>query len=158
MKALGISASPRKDKSNTLILLKEAFSVIEKKGYQTELVHLCDLKIEFCRHCESCHKKMMDCPIKDDAHLLLEKMLESDGIIFASPIYINQITGYLKTFFDRSSHFIHCLRLLGKYTGTVATSGGGSQGVVLDYLGIFPRYAELNMLVVFPRPFQLRKK
>ena len=137
MKVLGISASPRKDKSNTLILLKEAFSGIGKKGYQTELVHLCDLKIAFCRHCESCHKKMMDCPIKDDAHLLLKKMLENDGIIFASPVYINQITGYLKTFFDRSSHFIHCLRLLGKYTGAVATSGGGSQGMVLDYLEHF---------------------
>jgi multimeric flavodoxin WrbA len=137
MKVLGISASPRKNKSNTLILLKEAFSVIAKKGYQTELVHLCDLKIEFCRHCESCHKKMMDCPIKDDAHLLLKKMLESDGIIFASPVYINQITGYLKTFFDRSSHFIHCLRLLGKYTGAVATSGGGPQEMVLNYLEHF---------------------
>jgi len=137
MKVLGISASPRKNKSNTLILLKEAFAVIEKKGYQTALVHLCDLKIEFCRHCESCHKRMMDCPIKDDAHLLLKKMLESDGIIFASPVYINQITGYLKTFFDRSSHFIHCLRLLGKYTGAVATSGGGPHEMVLNYLEHF---------------------
>jgi len=80
---------------------------------------------------------MMDCPIKDDAHLLLKKMLESDGIIFASPVYINQITGYLKTFFDRSSHLIHCLRLLGKYTGAVATSGGGPHEMVLNYLEHF---------------------
>lgn len=138
MKVLGISASPRKNKSNTLILLEEALSVIEKKGYQTELAHLCDLKIEFCRHCEFCHKEMMDCPNEDDAHLLLKKMLESDGIIFASPVYINQITGYLKMFFDRSSHFIHCLRLLGKYTGAVATSGSGPQEAVLNYLEHFP--------------------
>ena len=137
MRVLGISASPRKDKSNTLLLLKEAFSGIEKKGYQTELVHLGDLKIEFCRHCEICHRKIMDCPIKDDANTLIKKILESDGIIFASPVYIDHITGYLKTFFDRSTHFIHCLRLLGKYTAAVATSGGGPHEMVLDYLKYF---------------------
>ena len=134
MKILGISASPRKKRSNTFLLLKEALSEAEKEAEQTEVVHLCDLKIDFCRHCESCHKKLMVCPIKDDAHLLLTKMLESDGIIFASPVYIDHITGYLKSFLDRSAHFIHCQRLLGKYVGAVATAGGGPQQMVLDYL------------------------
>jgi multimeric flavodoxin WrbA len=134
MKLLGISASPRKNRSNTFLLLKEVLSGAEKEGEQTEVVHLCDLKIDFCRHCESCHKNLMVCPIKDDAHLLLNKMLESDGIMFASPVYIDNITGYLKTFFDRSTHFIHCQRLLGKYVGAVATAGGGLQQMVLDYI------------------------
>ncbi len=134
MKILGISASPRKNKSNTLVLLKQAFSSLEKEGFETELVHMCDLKIEFCRHCEACHKRNMDCPIKDDATPLIRKMLESKGIIFASPVYIDQITGYLKMFFDRATHFIHCLRLLGKYTAAVATSGGGPHEMVLEYL------------------------
>jgi multimeric flavodoxin WrbA len=133
-KLLGISASPRKNRSNTFLLLKEVLSGAEKEGEQTEFVHLCDLKIDFCRHCESCHKNLMVCPIKDDAHLLLNKMLESDGIIFASPVYIDNITGYLKTFLDRSTHFIHCQRLLGKYVGAVATAGGGPQQMVLDYI------------------------
>ncbi len=137
MKILGISASPRKKKSNTLILLKQALSAAEGKGAQTEVVHLCDLKIAFCRHCETCHKKIMECPIKDDANRLMKKMLESEGIIFASPVYIDQITGYLKTFLDRSTHFIHCLRLLGKYTAAVATSGGGPHEMVPEYLKHF---------------------
>jgi multimeric flavodoxin WrbA len=76
----------------------------------------------------------MTCPVKDDAHLLLAKMLESDGIIFGSPVYIDNITGTLKTFLDRSTHFIHCQRLLGKYVGAVATAGGGPQQMVLDYI------------------------
>ncbi len=134
MKVLGISASPRKNRSNTLVLLEQAFSALAKGGLETEIVHLCDLKIEFCRHCEKCHKRSMDCSIKDDAGSLIKKMLESEGIIFASPVYIDQITGYLKTFFDRSTHFIHCLRLLGKYTAAVATSGGGPHAMVLEYL------------------------
>jgi len=134
MEVLGISASPRKNKSNTLALLKEVLSGAEESGGKTEIVHLCDLKIEFCRHCELCHRTLMVCPIKDDAHVLLTEMLESDGIIFASPVYIDNITGYLKTLLDRSAHFIHCQRLLGKYVGAVATAGGGPQQMVLDYI------------------------
>ncbi len=137
MKVLGISASPRRNKSNTFLLLKEVLSAAEKEGVKSEVVHLCDLKIEFCRDCESCHKKAMVCTIKDDTHLLLTKMLESDGIVFASPVYIDHITGSLKTLFDRSSHFIHCQRLLGKYIGAVATAGGGPQEAVLDYVHHF---------------------
>ena len=134
MKLLGISASPRKNRSNTLVLLKEVLHGAEGQGAETEVVHLCDLKIEFCRHCESCHKNLMVCPIKDDAHLVLAKMLESDGIVFGSPVYIDHITGHLKTFLDRSTHFLHCHRLSGKYIAAVATAGGGPQQMVLDYI------------------------
>jgi len=137
MKVLGISASPRKSKSNTFLLLREVLSGVEKEGGEAEVVHLCDFRIGFCRHCESCHKTLMVCPVKDDTHLLLTKVLGSDGILFASPVYINHITGYLKTLFDRSSHFIHCQRLLGKYTGAVATAGGGPQEMVLEYIHHF---------------------
>ena len=69
----------------------------------------------------------MRCPIKDDVHALLDKMLAADGIILATPNYINQVTAALKAVLDRSSHFIHCKRLLGKYLCGVVTSGSGAQ-------------------------------
>jgi multimeric flavodoxin WrbA len=76
----------------------------------------------------------MDCPIKDDAAAIVKKILESDGIIFASPNYINQVNAPMKTLFDRASHFIHCKRLLGKYVLGVVSSGGGYDKPVLDYI------------------------
>lgn len=134
MKILGILASPRKNKSNTLGLLKEVFSAVEGKGSASEIIYLCGYKIEFCRHCEACHKNILSCPERDDARLLQEKMLEADAIVFASPVYIHHITGHLKNLLDRSSHFIHCQRLLGKYVAAVATSGGGPHDMVLEYI------------------------
>lgn len=133
MNILLISSSPHKEKSKTFLLAKELFKELGPT-ITTEVIHLCNYRIEFCRHCEACHKKIMSCPIKDDAHFLQQKILEADAIIFASPVYIHHITGYLKMLLDRSSHFIHCQRLLGKYVVAVATSGGGPQEMVLEYI------------------------
>lgn len=133
MNILLISSSPHKEKSKTFWLAKELFKELGPT-ITTEVIHLCNYRIEFCRHCEACHKKIMSCPIKDDAHFLQQKILEADAIIFASPVYIHHITGYLKMLLDRSSHFIHCQRLLGKYVVAVATSGGGPQEMVLEYI------------------------
>jgi len=66
--------------------------------------------------------------------LILRKMLEADGIILASPNYINQVTASTKALFDRSTHFIHCQRLLGKYIAGVVTSGSGYDAEVLSYI------------------------
>lgn len=133
MKILLISASPRKEKSQTLVLAKR---VLDGCGEDitSEIIHLCEHRIEFCRHCEYCHKKILFCPLKDDAGEILKKMLEADGIILATPNYINQVTGAMKTLFDRSSHFIHCLRLMGKYVAGVVSSGSGNDKDVLSYL------------------------
>ncbi len=97
-------------------------------------MHLCDLKIEFCRHCERCHKQVMNCPREDDVRDILDLMLAADGIVLASPNYINQITASMKALLDRSSHFIHCKRLLGKYIVGVVSSGSGRDKDVLDYV------------------------
>ncbi|MDD5627427.1 MAG: NAD(P)H-dependent oxidoreductase [Elusimicrobia bacterium] len=134
MDILLISASPRKARSGTWALAKH---VVRGLGPQArvETVHLRDLKIGFCTHCEACHVACMRCPVKDDVHDLLEKILAADGIILAAPNYINQVPAALKAVLDRSSHFIHCKRLSGKYLCAVVTSGSGTKdGLILDYL------------------------
>jgi len=134
MKILLISSSPHKEKSRTFILAKELLGVIAQEGASCETLHLDDFKVFFCKHCEKCHKKILHCSAPDDVQVILKKMLEADGIIFASPNYINQVTASMKALFDRSSHFIHCKRLLGKYIAGVVSSGSGQDKEVLDYV------------------------
>ncbi len=136
MKILLISASPRLEKSQTFILAKEVLNGCEDRN-TAEILHLFKYRIEFCRHCECCHRKILYCPLKDDAGKILNMMLEADGIILATPNYINQVTGMMKTLFDRSSHFIHCLRLMGKYVAGVVSSGSGEDKDVLSYLKFY---------------------
>ncbi|MBI4845013.1 MAG: flavodoxin family protein [Candidatus Omnitrophica bacterium] len=132
MNILLISASPRKDKSQTFILAKE---VLRGCGaLKSEIIQLCDYKINFCSHCEMCHKKILECPINDGVRGISEKMLLADGIIFSTPNYINQVTALMKAFWERASHFIHCRRFLGKYICGVVTSGSGHDQEVLNYI------------------------
>ena len=91
MKVVLICASPRGKASRTLALAKKVLLGCERSGAQTEVVHLCKYRIGFCRHCELCHKKILQCPIRDNAMMLARKILDADGVIFATPNYINQV-------------------------------------------------------------------
>jgi len=134
MKILLLSSSPHKEKSQTFLLAREVLRGLSAESNACDVIHLYDLTIEFCRHCELCHRKIMHCPIEDDAHMILEKMLQADGIVIASPNYINQVTASMKALFDRSSHFIHCKLLMSKYIAGVVSSGSGRDKDVLDYI------------------------
>ena len=134
MRVLVISSSPHKEKSKTFLLAKEVLQGLSEQGISLEVIHLLDCNINFCRHCEECHKKILYCSIKDNTSIILKKMLEAEGIILATPNYINQVTASMKALFDRSAHFIHCKRLLGKYVAGVVSSGSGQNQEVLDYI------------------------
>jgi multimeric flavodoxin WrbA len=133
MNILVISASPRGEGSETFKLAEALVKDLPAK-VKTEIIHLSKCRIDFCRACERCHKKVMECPIKDDAPDIVEKMLKADGIVLVSPNYINQVTASMKALFDRSTHFIHCKRLLGNYVAGLVSSGSGNDSAVLDFM------------------------
>ena len=137
MKILVISSSPHKEKSRTFMLAKQVLLPLSEKKAVIEVIHLEDLRIVFCKHCEACHKKILHCSVSDDVPALIKKILEAEGIILATPNYINQVTASMKALFERASHFIHCQRLLGKYVAGVVSSGSGNDRPVLDYLRFY---------------------
>ncbi len=139
MKILLISSSPRGEKSVTYSVAAEICKGAAAAGAEVETVHLAGKKMGFCHACESCHRGTMTCPVKDDAHHIILKMLNADGLIFATPNYINHVAGPMKALFDRTSNLIHCQRLLGKYTASAVTSGSGQNTPVSDYLASYGR-------------------
>lgn len=137
MQILLISSSPRKEKSTTFLLANQVLKGISDSNINIEVIHLSDHRINFCQHCEECHKKILHCSVTDSVPKILNKMLAAEGIILASPNYINQVTASMKALFDRSSHFIHCKRLLGKYIIGVVSSGSGKDRAVLGYIKLY---------------------
>jgi len=100
MKVLGIFGSPRKG-GNTEILLEEMLKGAEKEGVEVERIHLTDYAITPCKECHGCDQTGR-CVILDDMEKIYPKLLESDIIILASPIFFYGVTAWAKALIDRS--------------------------------------------------------
>jgi len=138
MKILAILGSPRGARSQTTVLAEAVLAGVREQGGEPEIVDLSTTRLEFCSACDTCHKSPK-CALDDAGCAILEQMLNADGIVLASPVYLNQVTAQLKTLLDRTSHFIHCLRLMDKYIAAVTTSGGGGGADAQVFL---KRYAQ----------------
>jgi multimeric flavodoxin WrbA len=103
MKVVAFNGSPRKE-GNTSSLLKHVLAELEKKGIETEVVQLGGKSIHGCTACGKCSEnKDKRCVIdKDMVNECIEKMLEADGIILASPTYFADLTPELKALIDRA--------------------------------------------------------
>jgi multimeric flavodoxin WrbA len=104
-----------------------------------EIVRLSDYQIGICRGCKLCFMKGEEfCPLKDDRDVLIEKMMSSDGVIFACPNYSFQVPALMKLFLDRLGFVFHRPRFFGKaFTSIVAQGfyGGGKIVGYLDFVG-----------------------
>jgi multimeric flavodoxin WrbA len=125
MKVLGICFSPRRN-GNSETLLREALKGSRECGVKTEFLSLRTKRIEPCIACLKC-KKTGVCSLKDDMQDIYPKLLEADGLIFASPVYFYSISGIGKIFLDRTYALKSPeLRLMNKVGAaiTVASSSG----------------------------------
>ncbi len=132
MKILGLNASPRGSKSQTLRLVQAVLDGAKSAGAEVELVDVCELEIKYCNACQVCFQKGL-CVHKDDFQGLYDKILAADGIVWGSPNYFHSVTAQMKTLIDRMADAIHCQLLTKKYCCSVAT-GGNNYDQVTEYL------------------------
>jgi len=94
------------------MLVNAVLEGAKASGADVELVDACKLKIDYCNACDVCYAKGL-CIHEDDFEGLYRKMLDSDGLILASPVYFRSVTAQLKTLIDRMADAIHCQLLTG---------------------------------------------
>ncbi|PLX72817.1 MAG: flavodoxin family protein [Desulfuromonas sp.] len=102
MKVVAFNGSARK-KGNTSILVSTVFGELEKEGIETEEFTLAGSRIQGCTACYRCFStKDKRCAVTNDiANECIDKMLEADGIILASPTYFADMTAEMKALIDR---------------------------------------------------------
>lgn len=106
MKVLAINGSHRKTWNTGTVLknvLEGAAAVAD--NVETELIDLYDLNYQGCISCFRC--KLIGgpsygrCAVKDELQPVLTKIIESDAVIFGSPIYFSDVTGMTRCMFER---------------------------------------------------------
>ncbi len=112
-----------------------------------EIVMLSDCNLEICKSCLLCFNKGEECcPLKDDRDKLIKKMIDSDGVIFASPNYTFQVSALMKLFLDRLAFFFHRPFFFGKTFTSVVTQGFAGGEDIVEYLDLMGSALGFNVV------------
>jgi multimeric flavodoxin WrbA len=108
MRVLAINSSPKMDKGNTALILNPFLEGMKEAGAEVELFYTSKLNIHPCTGEFNCWIKTPgECLHNDDMKMLYPKISEADIMVFATPVYIDGVTGPMKNFIDRLLPGIH---------------------------------------------------
>jgi len=118
-KVLVLSASPRKG-GNSDLLCDQFMLGAREAGNRAEKIHLQDKNINFCRGCLDCQSNGGVCTQKDDMAEILNKIVQADVLVMATPIYFYNMDAQLKALIDRTCP--QYTRISNKKAYLIATS------------------------------------
>jgi multimeric flavodoxin WrbA len=123
-------------KHNTYKAVVQFINNLQTLGdVEYEIVTLSNYKLGFCRGCRVCFEKGEEfCPLRDDRDILFDKIMASDGVIFATPNYCFDMTGIMKVFLDRFGFAIHRPRYFGKVFTSIITQGFSGGNKIVENL------------------------
>jgi len=102
MKILVLNGSPKRDKSDTLVMTRAFLAGMEEAGaQQIHIRHAIDEHIEPCTGCFACMHNGGACIYDDDMKGILEEILDSDLLLFSFPLYCYGMPAPLKAIVDR---------------------------------------------------------
>lgn len=122
-KVLVIMGSPKR-KGNSAILAQNVIAGAKNIGAEVESFYLHKMNIKPCDACDTC-LKTGKCHINDDMQSIYPKLLETDALVIASPIYWFTVSAQTKLFMDRCYALgnLEGYGLKGKKIGIVLTYG-----------------------------------
>ena len=130
MNILALVGSERKNgNSARVVQMVEARmrALAARRGVPLEFqtLFLADHDVRPCRGCRVCFDRGEErCPLDDDVALIRAKMDAVDGLIIASPVYVDDVSGRIKNWIDRLAYLSHRPAMGGKCAFTLATVGG----------------------------------
>ena len=128
--------------SKTTFMVNNFIDGAKQAGANVEYFKLKNYNIKECTGCYTCWtKKPGECIHKDDMTIFRKKYREADLVIFASPLYIFNVSGILKTFMDRLLPVMKPYMLMNK-DGDIAHPDrfpeNGEQGFIVFSASGFP--------------------
>ena len=129
--------------SKTTFMVDNFIRGAKSAGANVEEYKLAKLDIHECDGCYMCWTKTPgECVHKDTMSELREKYRSADLVVFASPLYIFNVTGIMKTFMDRLLPILQPYMLLDDKDGHISHPDRypelGEQGFVVFSASGFP--------------------
>lgn len=144
METVVLFGSPRKE-GNTIQLVNVLTETLRDKGHNVRMLYLNDLNIRPCQGCYACLPKG-NCKINDDMRDIRKYMIESELIVYATPLYWFGPSGQLKLAIDRSIAFMdkdYNSRIKGKKVMTIMTCGSDDGASCQPAIDMFQKTFDL---------------
>ncbi|MDR3047639.1 MAG: flavodoxin family protein [Bacteroidales bacterium] len=103
---IAINGSPRTN-GNTAEMCNHFLegAISANANVHTTIINLYELDFKGCKSCFACKLKNNSsyghCIVEDGITKLIEQVSQADGVVFASPIYLGDITGEMRSFLER---------------------------------------------------------
>lgn len=124
MNIVVLNGSPRSD-GNTSALIKQLSKGVELSGnHQIETINVTKKNLLGCLACEGCRKNDGNCVLKDDSSEIITQLVNSDMIIFATPVYWWGVSAQLKIVIDKFYSTMHLNTLKNKKIGVLSVGAG----------------------------------
>jgi multimeric flavodoxin WrbA len=130
-----VLGSPR-ERGNTATVLGLFEELVAQQGHAVDRIHVVDYQVHGCLGCQVCQKASQElaCRQQDDAVEIFKRLIASDAVVYATPLYTYGFTAQMKALIDRQ----YCLvtgsgaeyrsLLKGKRSALLVTCGGGIEG------------------------------
>lgn len=100
MKNIVIISTSLRANSNSDALANQFIEGARAAGHNVEKISVAGKRIAFCRGCLAC-QKLGRCVQDDDANLIMQRVLNADVVVWATPIYYYEMSGQMKVLIDR---------------------------------------------------------
>ena len=100
-RVLILSGSPRKG-GNSDLLCDEFMRGAQESGNAVEKIRVAEKNVAPCKGCYYCKRSGGQCVSKDDMGGILQKMIDADVLVLASPVYFYSVDAQLKAVIDRT--------------------------------------------------------
>lgn len=148
-KVLVISSSPRIGGNSDTMCDEFVKGALDAEN-EVFKYNLEEISFSSCKACYKCKTPEMKCFQEDGLGKVLDKMMEADVIVYATPIYYFSMCGTLKMFFDRCYPIFNHLENKNYY---IITSAGSSNGNALtgirDFISFSKNPTEKAVFSVF---------
>ena len=102
MKITAFNGSPLAEQGHTNIITQDFLIGAFEGGAKVQNIQLAKKQIKLCNGCVTCfYKKPGECELKDDMAELIKKFMGADVVLFAMPVYFDNVTALMKNFIDR---------------------------------------------------------
>jgi multimeric flavodoxin WrbA len=137
---VAVIGSPRR-RGTTVALVDAALEELERSGCECTRISLAALRINGCDGHENCGERAA-CPHDDDMPGVLDQVYGADGLILATPVYYENVSGQMKTFIDRNAtRYYHDVWLTPRVVGLIAVA---AESGLDDTLASLRRFVTLS--------------